>query len=115
MNPTKEAENAWDVASRAKAQLEALGYKVLLTKENVAGTKNGKPNTNLKQRADVGNDNNAAVGISIHTSEGSVHSADLNLVPIKGDYVKNNKGKQLEYNNDALIKKDREMADVFAK
>lgn len=112
-NPGKEMQNAWDIANEVEKQLTPLGYKVVLTKGNVDGTNSkGKPNTNLKQRADVGTQNKAALGISIHTSNGKGTSEDENFVPLAGkDYVTGNK--RYTYTNSTLADTDLKFAKIF--
>ncbi len=57
-----ENHNMWDVSLLLKAKLEAAGYRVLLTKD-------GPDDTVCKRdRADIANNNGAALAVSLHTS-----------------------------------------------
>ena len=59
---TPEITDVWDVAIILKAKLEAAGYSVLLTKPSAMAT------VCKRDRVNVANNNNAAMGVSIHTS-----------------------------------------------
>ena len=57
-----EMKDVFDVAVILKAKLEAAGYTVLMTKQSYTDT------VTKRQRADLANNNHAALAISIHTS-----------------------------------------------
>jgi beta-N-acetylhexosaminidase len=58
-----ETQNVWDVAQGAKTKLTALGYTVILTRQNYDDN-----DPSLKSRSEVANTANAALAISIHTT-----------------------------------------------
>lgn len=127
--PGKEMSDMWNVANKIKSQLETAGYQVYITKDNLNGTNSsGKPNTNLKQRAEVGTQYNAALGISLHTSPGTGTNQDVNFIPIAQEKDSNGKitvqgnwrltydGKTKKYyTNTALAETDKKMAAIFQK
>lgn len=119
-----ETQDAWQIAQEVKKQLEAEGYGVVLTKENALGTdSSGKPNTNLKQRADVATQNKAALGISIHTTPGSAAKSNVNFVPKVGNWraittaqpTNGNKDNPTFKESDKEFYKNSELAEVDLK
>ncbi len=58
-----ETKNVWDVALSAKGTLEGLGYRVILTRDTYEDS-----SINLRSRAEVANELNANLAISIHTT-----------------------------------------------
>lgn len=116
--PSKEMSDNWAVANAVKTQLESAGYKVILTKSNVDGTDaSGKPNTNLKQRADVGTQNKADLGITIHTVAGSssgAQSQNTIIVPQVNNWRQTADGKKLvNYTDEGLANADASLAQTF--
>lgn len=69
-----ERENVFQVAQKVKADLEAAGYKVEMTKNSPDDY------VNLKQRAEKANSMNAALAVSIHTTPGQFGSAATDWV-----------------------------------
>lgn len=64
-----ETKDALDVANRVKAQLEQIGYNVVMSRTN------NDQKVTFRQRADAAAKANAAIGISIHTTPGDINEA----------------------------------------
>lgn len=69
-NP-EERRAVWNIAQKAKAKLEAAGYRVILTK-NSEGAR-----ATLRMRADIADSNNAALAVSIHGYSGLANPGEI--------------------------------------
>ncbi len=101
-----EMKQVWQVAQRVKAQLENDGYNVLITKKSLNDS-----STNLKKRAEVGNQANAALGVSLHTNPG----ASQIYYPAVGDYLVKTTGQHDVYTDQRLAYSDKQAATTMAK
>ncbi|MBS1953811.1 MAG: N-acetylmuramoyl-L-alanine amidase [Cyanobacteria bacterium SZAS-4] len=64
-----EMEETYRVARAVGARLEKAGYKVIYTKKDVADT------VSLRERATVGQESHAALGVSIHNDHGKSYKS----------------------------------------
>lgn len=109
-NNQPERDQTWAVAQKVKTDLTSAGYNVLITKKS-----SDDGTTDLKKRADFAAQNNAALGISIHTSPGG-GNANAVFAPKVGEYRMTTDGKTKKYyNNQALADKDLDYAKKMAK
>ncbi|MGF7229088.1 MAG: N-acetylmuramoyl-L-alanine amidase family protein [Candidatus Saccharibacteria bacterium] len=104
-----EMQQVWDVAQKVKTALDSAGYNVLLTKTAVNDS-----TTDLKKRADFAAQNNAALGVSIHTTptKGGINAV---YVPKVGEYRETSDGKTKKYyTNQTLADTDLKDAQTMA-
>lgn|GEM_PF-5637908 len=108
-----EMEDVFDVAQRAQTQLQADGYRVILTKTTATDT------VTFRERANLANDNKAALAVSIHdqagTTGGLPFASANNHVYIQknGLYRVNEKGDKVAFNNAAVAALSAKYGDIF--
>ena len=108
-NPVEQAQ-VFQIAQDLNTKLTAAGYKVIMTK-----TTEGQY-VNLKAREDVANQANAALGVSIHTSPGSISSSNMVFYPgVGGIRIKVDGSNSPPYSNAALAATDMTASQLMAK
>lgn len=105
-----EQQQVWDMATDLKTKLTAAGYNVLITKNSENDT-----DTNLKQRAEVGNNANAALAVSLHTTPGSPSVGNDVFIPLVGDYMVKVNGQRVTYTNQSLADTDKSDGQIMAQ
>jgi N-acetylmuramoyl-L-alanine amidase len=103
-----EQQQVWDMAQDLKTKLTAAGYNVLITKSSEDDT-----NTNLKERAEVGNRAKAALGVSLHTTPGSRTVGNDVFNPVVGEYLVKVNGQHDVYTNSDLASTDQSDAQAM--
>lgn len=98
-----EAYNVWEVANKAKAELEKSGYKVVLSKSSVEET------ASFREKANRANASGAAIAISIHTTGGDTHFNWGQKVGGKRTY----QGKEDVFDNQAVADKSQQYVSIF--
>lgn len=98
-----ETEEVWAVAEGIKNILESKGYTVALTKDSFDAQ------TDHRKRAEIANNANAQVAVSLHTDQG------INWVTPQevGLYRVNKKGEQVKFTDAAVAQKSKEYADIM--
>lgn len=105
-----EIQEVWDVAQKVKSQLEADGYKVLLTKSDVEGQ-----GVTFRDRANIANNNGAAIAVSIHDDHGQNYDSFKEIYPQEvGAYRGSDAaGNKTVFTDQAVAQKSQEYAKVF--
>ena len=99
---TPEISEVFTIAKDLQAKLTALGYKVVLTKENENDT------VSLRQRADIANLNNAALAISIHDDHGKTFANMQEIYDQEvGAYRTTPAGKNITFTNQQIADKSK--------
>ncbi len=104
-----EMAQVWQVAQDVKNTLQNDGYTVLLTKSSLDDS-----STNLKKRAEVANNANAALGVSLHTTPGNPSHDNNVFYPGVGNYVVTTTGTHDVYTNSGLANTDQKDASAMA-
>lgn len=107
-NPPEDQE-VFDVAQKVKTKLEADGYTVIMTKNNV------NDYVSLHQRADIANNAHAALAISIHNDHGQPWSFAQIYVQKVGLHRDTASGQQIKFTDDAVAQKSQQYGQMFAQ
>jgi N-acetylmuramoyl-L-alanine amidase len=108
-----EMHDVFAVAELVKAQLQAAGYRVIMTKNSVDDP------TSLGQRAAVANAAHAALALSIHDQAGSnggiPFNSGNNIVYYQavGDYRLTPSGKKVSFTNAAVAATSKRFGAIF--
>lgn len=102
-----ERQQMWRVSQKIKAKLEPAGFEVIVTKN--------KENSyvNLKKRAAIANNANAAIAVSLHNTPGSFGSESVGWVTpqkVGGYRIGNSK---VEFKNQELADKSLEYSEAI--
>lgn len=101
-----ERKQMWDVAVRVKSVLEGRGYKVIMTKQKEDDY------VNLRQRALIANEANAAIAVSIHSTPGTFGGGASWVTEQKvGGYRTNQSGQNIKFDNQGVASKSALYAD----
>ncbi|HVW23022.1 MAG TPA: N-acetylmuramoyl-L-alanine amidase [Candidatus Saccharimonadales bacterium] len=115
-----EMTEVFDVAQKVQDKLQADGYKVIMTKQSV------NDDVSFRERADVANQANADLALSIHDShdtswQNMYGSGDGGQVYVQavGDYRQNKPGmgvgnKKVKFMDNDVAKKSQEYGQIFA-
>jgi len=99
---TPEISEVFTIAKNLQTKLTALGYKVVLTKENENDT------VSLRQRADIANSSNAALAISIHDDHGPTFANFQQISDQEvGSYRTTPAGKNITFTNQQIADKSK--------
>lgn len=104
---TPETQNMWDVAVLLKAKLEAAGYRVLLTKDGPFDT------VPKRERVDHANKNNAALGVSLHTSGHTFGQYGEIYVQRVDSYRENIHGQRVYFNLPGTAALSQQFGEIF--
>jgi N-acetylmuramoyl-L-alanine amidase len=108
-----EMEDVFNVAMKVRTQLQAAGYKVILTKggENPKAS-DANDTVSLRQRADIANNAHAALAVSIHTDNGQNWANQNNLVypQAVGLYRQKPDGSKVTFSNESVAKLSQQYA-----
>ncbi|HSX41104.1 MAG TPA: N-acetylmuramoyl-L-alanine amidase [Candidatus Saccharimonadales bacterium] len=102
-----EGHDVWEVSQKIKNKLESDGYKVILTK------KTENDDITFRGRANIANQNNAAIAVSIHTDGTQSYSSFQEVWPQEvGQYRQETQsgGRKTYFNNDGLAKTSKQYA-----
>ena len=107
-----ELEDMWDVSKLVESGLKAAGYSVVLTKKSAAET------VTLRERANIANQNKAALAISLHDQAGKNGGLQFGkwaeIYPQRnGGYRENSAGKRVTFDNAEVAKKSEDYAKNF--
>jgi hypothetical protein len=100
-----EIGHVWNVAQIMKTKLEKAGYKVLLTK------KSENDNVTFRDRANVADNNNAALALSIHGDAGLGNPGEIYVQKV-GLYRGDGSNKTT-FDNQQVAKKSQEFGNIF--
>ena len=109
-----EMRDVYAVALLVKAKLEAVGYRVIMTKTSL-----DEPTT-LGKRADIANAAHAALALSIHDQAGSDggigFNSGNNIVYYQsvGDYRETPSGKKIYFTNSSEAALSKKYGEIFA-
>lgn len=107
---TPEITEVFDVATKVKTKLEADGYEVVMTKNSANDT------VSLRRRADIANQHNAALAVSIHNDHGQSWSSFAQIyVQRVGQHRDTDSGNQVKFTDSAVAEKSQRYGDVFAR
>lgn len=104
---TPEREEVFEVAQKVKTDLEASGYRVILTKSAPLDT------TSHRARADVANNANAMLAVSIHNDHGQPYSWSEVYTQKVGLY-REYQGKRLAFTDAAIADKSAQYGQIMA-
>lgn len=119
-NPPEDGE-VFSVAQKVQNKLQSDGYNVIMTKKNVSDS------VSLRQRADIANQANAALALSIHDSHGTswddmYGSGDGGQVYVQrtDGYRQNSPGlgrgtQKVTFDNAAVAEQSKKYGDIFAE
>jgi N-acetylmuramoyl-L-alanine amidase len=102
---TPETEDVLDVANRVKTALEAAGYTVSMSR-----TTNDQQ-VKFRDRSNAAESAKASIGVSIHTTPGSVDQAWPQRVGTYREYGSN----KVTFTNQTTAQKSEAFANIFAK
>ena len=102
-----EMKDVFDVAVELKAKLEAAGYTVLMTKNAYTDT------VTKRQRADLADNNNAALAVSIHTSGHVFGQYGRIYVQTLTSYRENIQGQKVYFTNAAVAALSAQYGQIF--
>lgn len=105
-----EITEVFAVVQLVKNKLEADGYTVIMTKNSA------RDNVSLRKRADIANNANALLAVSIHND----HSAKWDnfaqvYVQQVGLYRQTKDGKKITFDNEAVAQKSQQYGQIFAQ
>ncbi len=100
-----EIYDVWDVARQVKSSLETAGYKVILTKNSV------EDNVTFRERANVADNNHAALALSIHGDSGLPDPGEI-FVQKDGLYRGTGSNRTV-FNDGAVAQKSQQYAQIF--
>jgi N-acetylmuramoyl-L-alanine amidase len=106
---TPETQNMWDVALLLKDKLETAGYRVLLTKDGPFDT------VPKRERVDHANKNNAALGVSLHTSGHTFGEYGEIYIQRMDSYRQNIHGQRVYFNLAGTAALSREFGEIFLR
>ena len=98
-----ETYNVWDVANKAKGELEKAGYSVVMSKSSVDEV------AGFREKANRANNSKAAIGVSIHTTGGNTHFNWGQVVGGKRTWD----GKDDVFKNQAVADKSQQYVSIF--
>lgn len=105
---TPEMSEVWSVSNLVKTKLEADGYSVIFTK------KNENDYVSLRGRADVANQANAALAVSIHNDHSQSFANFAKVSPQRvGLYRTAPNGSKVEFTNATVAQKSQAYATNF--
>ena len=103
-----EISEVFTIAKDLQTKLTALGYKVVLTKQNENDT------VSLRQRADISNQNNAAIAISIHDDHGQTFANFQEIYDQEvGAYRTTPAGKNITFTDQQIADKSKIYSEYF--
>jgi N-acetylmuramoyl-L-alanine amidase len=104
-----ERKQAWAVAEKVKNILTKSGYRVIMTK------KNADDYANLRQRAVVANEANAAIAVSIHTTGGKFGNSSAAWVTPQrvGGFRVNPEGKKTTFEDIVVAQKSQQYSELM--
>jgi N-acetylmuramoyl-L-alanine amidase len=100
-----EGHDVWEVSNKIKKDLSGQGYNIILTK------KTEDDNVTFRERANIADDNQAVLALSIHGDPGLPDSGEI-FVQKVGLYRGSGSNKTV-FNDDDVAKKSQEYAKVF--
>lgn len=107
---TPELQEMFTVAQKVKSKLEADGYTVIMTKNSV------NENVSLRKRAEIANNANANLAVSIHDDHGANWNTFAQVYIQKdGLYRETNQGKRVIFNNPAVAQKSQTYGQNIAQ
>lgn len=103
-----EGDEMFQMAQKIEQKLKAAGYTVLITK------KTADESMTLAKRADIANQANAQIAVSLHTTEGDF-GGDQSMVLIQqnGGYRLDKDGNKVTFTDTALAAKSKEYGDAM--
>ncbi len=106
-----EMTDVFDVAQIVKTQLEAAGYKVILTKASASDT------VTLRQRADIANSAKASLALSIHDQSNLPFQTQNNQVYVQrdGQFRLTTNGQKVAFNNPGVSSKSQQFGQIFVE
>ena len=110
-----EMRDVYAVALLVKSKLEAVGYRVIMTKTSL-----DEPTT-LGKRADIANAAHAALALSIHDQAGSSGGIGFNsgnnivYYQSTGTYRETPSGKKIHFTNSSEAALSKKYGEIFAK
>jgi N-acetylmuramoyl-L-alanine amidase len=105
---TPEITEAWDVAQKVKTQLEADGYTVLLTKQDVEGS-----DVTFRDRANVANSANAAIAVSIHDDHGQDYANFKQIYDQEVGAYRGSGSTKTTFTDAAIADKSKQYSQIF--
>ncbi len=103
-----EIEEVFEVAQKVKQKLETDGYTVIMTKNGIGES------VSHRGRADVANNANAALAVSIHTDHSAGTWNFAQVYPQKvGLYREKSDGERVTFNNSEIAQKSQEYSQIF--
>lgn len=105
-----EIDEVFDVTLLVRAKLEADGYTVIMTK------KTSRDYVSLRDRADIANNANADLAVSIHSDHGARWDSFAQVYTQKmGLYRETKEGTRKKFENAAVAQKSQQYGQIFAQ
>ena len=98
-----ETYNVWEVANKAKGELEKSGYSVVMSKSAV------DEKAGFREKANRANNSKASIAVSLHTTGGSTNYNWGQKVGGYRDY----EGKKDTFDNQAVADKSQQYVSIF--
>jgi hypothetical protein len=103
-----EITQVFTIAQDLQKQLTTAGYKVVMTKQNVMDY------VSLRSRADIANQANAAIAVSIHDDGGQSYNTFQQIYDQRvGEYRTNPQGQNTTFTDKDLADKSASFAQIF--